>query len=202
MAQEPNNIRNALSGIDRQRSLLKKQFEESEFLPFESKPYKGEYGGSSYQLLTYEKLKVNDLLYKNFINETYGSYENYLQQNRINQSSSVFDPINDYRIDVKIVNKEEAYTSDHISSQEMILEMLSGVCTVFFIKKTNGASRRITGTLEPGFMPTKEHISRKNFFSPLSGERLGIWDINSQSWKSFYIENVFKFIRDESVGTE
>lgn len=197
-----NNIRAALSSMDRQRTQLKKEFEESNFSYIESKPFKGEYGGSDYQLKTYQKLQTNDLLYKNFIQEVYGSYENYLQQYKINQNTNVFDPGVDYRMDVKIVNKEESYTSDHISTHEIILELLSGVCTIFFIKRTDGSSRRLTGTLEPSMLPTKEYAVRKNFFSPMSGDRLGVWDINEQTWKSFYVDSVFKFIRDETVGTE
>lgn len=181
---------------------LSQQFFDSQLPYFESKSYRGEYGGSDYQLRTYSVLEMNDNLYKNFITQNYGSFENYSQRFRINQTTSVYNPLYDYTLDVKIVNESESYTSDHISPQEVILEELSGVCTVFFIKKSDNSIRRITGTLDSKYLPTKEYNTRKNFFTTLPGDRVGIWDINAQQWKSFYMSNVIRFVRDDTVGTE
>jgi hypothetical protein len=82
------------------------------------------------------------------------------------------------------------------------MENLSGVCTIFFTKKTNGMTRRLTCTLNEQYMPTSEFSNRSNFFSPMGGDRIGVWDINEQAWKSFYMSSVFKFVRDDTVGNE
>ncbi len=183
-------------------SRLSDEFSDSVLSKSDSRILAGEYGGSPYQLETYKKNIMRDNLYQNFVKQNYGSFENYLQQNKVNQFSSVYDPTNDFRADVKIITKDEAYTSDHISPQEVIMENLSGVCTIFFIKKTNGAARRITCTLSEEYMPTTEFSKRSSFFSPMSGNRIGVWDINEQAWKSFYMDSVFKFVRDDTVGNE
>ena len=48
---------------------LSQQFFDSQLPYFESKSYRGEYGGSDYQLRTYSVLEMNDNLYKNFITQ-------------------------------------------------------------------------------------------------------------------------------------
>jgi hypothetical protein len=183
-------------------SRLLDEFADSVLSKSDSKMLAGEYGGSLYQIETYKKNLLSDNLYQNFIKQNYGSFDNYLQQNKVNEFSSVYDPTSDFRADVKIITKEASYTSDHISSQEVIMENLSGVCTIFFTKKTNGMTRRLTCTLNEQYMPTSEFSNRSNFFSPMGGDRIGVWDINEQAWKSFYMSSVFKFVRDDTVGNE
>ena len=95
------------------------------------------YRGSDLQKETYAALENDDLAYKQFITRTYGSYENYLSQNRINQNINVYDPLTDYIMDVTVITKDTAYKTDHISTQEVIMENLTGLCTVYFTKKSN-----------------------------------------------------------------
>lgn len=181
---------------------LSDEFADSVLSKSDSKMIAGEYGGSAYQLETYKKIEMQDKLYQNFIKQGYGSFDNYLNQNKINQFSSLFDPMGDYRADVKIITNESAYVSDHISTQEVIMENLSGVCTIFFLKKGDGMARRLTCTLNEEYMPTSEYSRRSNFFSPMAGDRVGVWDVNEQKWKSFYMNTIFKFVRDDTIGTE
>jgi hypothetical protein len=114
---------------------------------------------------------------------------------------AIFDPTTDYIVDVTIIKEDAFYKTNHISSQEIILENLSGVCSVWFTKK-NGSTRRLNCTLDTKYMPGKEFNTRANFFSPMAGDRVGVWDINEQRWKSFYMNNVFKFVRDDTSGIE
>jgi len=165
------------------------------------KSFGGEYSGSRLQKETYEKIQQNDLSYQQYINNTFGSYENYAQQKKLNQTISVFDPNIHYMADVTVVTDEVSYKTDHISPDEVIMEALSGICTVIFVK-SNGEVRRITGTLEKSMIPTKELQTRSGFFSPMGGDRIGIWDINEQTWKSFYMSKLVKFVRDDTIGLE
>lgn len=181
---------------------LTDEFADSVLSRAESKMIAGEYGGSAYQLETYKKIEMQDKLYQNFIKQGYGSFDNYLMQNKINQFSSLYDPISDYRADVKIITKESSYVSDHISAQELIMENLSGVCTVFFLKKKDGTAARLTCTLNEEYMPTSEYPRRTSFFSPMSGDRIGVWDVNEKKWKSFYMNSMFKFVRDDTIDIE
>lgn len=180
---------------------LIQEFNEQNFSFVDSREIVSNYSGSEQQIQNYKRKTFNDKIFNNFIVQNYGSFENYLRAKQINEASTIFDPRTDYRVDVKIVTKDQMLVSDHISVDEVIMELLSGVCTLFFIKK-DGSSRRLTGTLESSYMPSSENNSRSSFFSPMAGNRIGVWDINEQSWKSFYISNLIKFIRDDTVGTE
>lgn len=180
---------------------LIQEFNEQNFSFVDSREIVSNYSGSEQQIQNYKRKTFNDKIFNNFIVQNYGSFENYLRAKQINEASTIFDPRTDYRVDVKIVTKDQMLVSDHISVDEIIMELLSGVCTLFFLKK-DGSSRRLTGTLESSYMPSSENDSRSSFFSPMAGNRIGVWDINEQSWKSFYISNLIKFIRDDTVGTE
>ena len=165
-----------------------------------SKPVQG-YSGSQLQKETYLSLEKDDLLYRQFITRQYGSFDNFMSQTRINQDINVFDPTIDYIIDTTVINENVAYKTDHLSSQELIMENLSGVCTVWF-NKINGNTRRLNCTLDRKYMPSKELNVRAAFFTPMGNDRVGVWDLNTQSWKSFYMSKVFKFVRDDTVGIE
>ena len=160
------------------------------------------YHGSSLQQQTYEDLQKEDIEYQKFIVRTYGSYENFTTIKHINTEADVFDPSSDYIIETSVITNEKELKTDHISSDEVLLEMLSGVCTVFFIKKTTGSSRKLTCTLQEKYIPSTQKKARQNFFSPMAGDRLGVWDLNQRAWKSFYMSNVFKFVRDDTTDLE
>jgi hypothetical protein len=166
-----------------------------------SKAFGGQYTGTALQQEKYQLLEKNDAMYKRFIAENYGSYENFMTQNRIAQASAEFDPRIDHVMDVTIVTSNASYKSDHISSQEVIMEALSGICTVVFMK-VDGSVGRITGTLDMNYIPLSEKETRRNFFTPLAKDRIVMWDINKQGWRSFYMDNAIKFVRDDTTDLE
>jgi hypothetical protein len=81
------------------------------------------------------------------------------------------------------------------------MENLSGVCSIWFLKR-NGNTRRLNCTLSSLSIPSGEFDTRNKFFSPMANARVGVWDLNEQKWKSFYMGNVFRFIRDDSESLE
>ena len=166
-----------------------------------NKSYGGAYSGSRLQAETYEKLEREDMLYDQFIKTTYGSYQNFYAANKINQGSSIYDPTIDYIMDVTVITENESFKTDHISSQEVIMEALSGVCTVVFMKM-DGSVGRITGTLDSKAVPTTERQARRNCVRPLRGDRIVMWDINKQDWRSFYMDRAFRFVRDDTIALE
>lgn len=167
---------------------------------FERK-FGGDYQGSEQQQTTYKNLENQDLLYKQYITQNFGTYENFLRQKKIQTSINVFDPTIHYMMDVTVITDEVAYKTDHISPDQLIMEALSGICTIQFLDKDNNA-KRIVGTLDKKEIPSKELSVRANFFSPLRGDRIGIWDLNKQGWRSFYMNKAFRFVRDDTIGLE
>lgn len=165
------------------------------------KKFGGKYLGSRLQKETYEKIANQDIMYSQYIDDTYGSYENYLQIKKLNENITVFDPTVHYIMDVTVITEEEQYKSDHISPDAVIMEALSGVCTVYYVS-VNGSAKRLNGTLERDLIPTSQYRARANFFSPLPGDRIVMWDLNKQGWSSFYMNKAIKFIRDDTIGLE
>lgn len=166
-----------------------------------SKSFGGEYVGSPLQIGTYKKLESADASYKQFIRQMYGSYENYLRMHRIDEAISVYDPTRDYIMDVTVITENASYKSDHISTQEVIMEALSGVCTIVFMKK-DGSVGRITGTLDPRAIPPSENQTRSQLFFPQKNDRVVMWDLNKQDWRSFYMDRVIRFVRDDTISVE
>jgi hypothetical protein len=191
MAEEENKFNENLSED------ISQKLQENFF----AKEFGGEYSGSRIQYEYYKSLKTKDLEYEKFIEDNYGSYDNYLRVSKVEEGLGIFDPTVDYIIDVQIVTKDKSYRTDHISAEEVIMEALTGICTVIFMK-VNGSVGRITGTLEKKSIPTKQYRVRSQLFSPQKGDRIIMWDINKQDWRSFYMERVIKFIRDDTVGLE
>jgi hypothetical protein len=173
-------------------------------LSYESYSQKGpakQYSGSSYQLETYSKLEKDDALYKAFITQTYGSFENFKNTNKIFTKGNIFDPSVDYSADVTVITEDSYYKTDHISSSEVILEALTGICSFNFLK-LDGTTTKVNGTLDKRYIQGKELTNRSKFFSPLRGDRIVVWDLNKQSWSSFYMNRLFKFVRDDTSGLE
>lgn len=168
---------------------------------FASSPSVVSYRTSPLREETYSSLEKKDLQYEKFITRLYGSYENFLKQSKIYEPIDVFDPTRDYHLDVTVVSESSAYKSDHMSPQEMIMELLNGVCTVWFTK-VNGQTRRLTCTLQANYLPSDARRIRGEFFSPMFGDRIGVWELNEQTWKSFYMNRVFKMVRDDSTSLE
>jgi hypothetical protein len=160
------------------------------------------YTGSSIQKESYNRIEKNDILYKLFIQKNYGSYENFLMAKKLLQDITIFDPSVDYIIDTTVITKDISYKTDHLSTQEVINENLSGVCTVYFTKKTTGTVRRLQCTLNENLVPNSQSAIRSNFFSAGRGDLVGVWDINIQAWRSFYMSSVIKFIRDDTTSIE
>lgn len=159
------------------------------------------YWGSQYQRMQYEELKKKDPLYERFIIQTYGSYANFEQTNKVGEALDVFNPYIDYKIDVTIITNDKFYKTDHISPYEIISEAMSGVCSVDYIT-VKGKANRLVGTLFKKLILPSKAIERTNFFFPLSGNRVGMWDLVKQDWSTFYMNRVIRFVRDDTTGLE
>jgi hypothetical protein len=163
---------------------------------------KQKYNGSDEQIQTYENLENSDPTYARYITSQYGSYQNFLFVNQIQKNfDSVFDPRYDIKTDVTVYTKEKAYKSDHISPNEIIMEGLSGICTIDYLKK-NGNSDRFIGTLNKNIIDSNKSSERVQFFSPLKGNRIVMWNLIKKDWSSFYVGGLIRFVRDDTIGIE
>lgn len=204
MADSIKNIREVLEKLEAQRENaarqrnIAEQMEQSSF----NRPFGGEYSGSKIQEQIYENVFQRDEIYADHIREVYGTYDNYLKTKKIQRPMNVYDPSVDYIIDVNVYTRDAVYRTDHISADQVILEALNGVCTVVFMKVTTGTVGRITGTLEKRYIPNSQYRIRRQLFSPQRGDRIIMWDLNKSDWRSFYMNMVIKFVRDDTTGLE
>jgi len=190
---------------DKQKNLIASINEAMKNDLFVSKFNLGEkqkYNGSDTQLQTYENLESSDPAYAEYIIKQYGSYQNFLFVNQIQRNfDSVFDPRYDIKTDVTVVTKEKSYKSDHISPNEIIMEGLSGICTIDYLRK-NGNSDRFVGTLNKNIIDSNKSSERVQFFGPLKGNRIVMWNLIKKDWSSFFISGLIRFVRDDTIGIE
>ena len=175
---------------------LDNQFIDSNLSSISYQGTRENYLGSEKQKNIVKSLFSSDAEFKDYIEDLYGSFDEY-EKTKISFSSE-FDPASDYTVDVSIISSDQTlYSSDHISPGEVIVELLNGVCTFFYIK-VNGSSGKSTGSLNSKFLPASEYSTRKKFFIPLPSDRIVLWDVEKQQWNSFYMSRLIKFIRDET----
>ena len=147
------------------------------------------------------KSVMKDSEFSDYVKEKYGSYDDYSMQTKLFKNPSIYDPTTDYFMDVTIITEDANYKTDYISPNEIILENISGVCTIWFVKM-DGNTRKLTCTLNEDLMPGLQADQRSNFFGPLAGDRIGVWDLIEKRWKSFYAARAFKFVRDDTTTVE
>jgi len=76
---------------------------------------------------------------------------------------------------------------------EIMEQLQSGTCTLFFYKITDGSFRRMRCTLQGvSAVPTK--YNRQGV--------IAVWDLDANQWRSFYPNRVFKLIRNEKTDIQ
>ena len=163
---------------------------------------KQKYQGSEEQLKTYENLEMNDPGYSRYIIQTYGSFQNFLRLSQIYRNPyAVFDPRTDFKSDVTVITQNKFFKADHISPNELIMEALTGKCTVDYLDK-NGYARKMVATLNKTVIPSGKMAERYNFFNPLQNNRIVLFDLVKNDWSSFFMKNMVRFVRDDTLGIE
>lgn len=79
------------------------------------------------------------------------------------------------------------------SVQEILQELNSGICTLFFYKITNGTLRRMRCTLQ-GVSSVQTKYNRPGV--------VAVWDLDASQWRSFYANRVFKLVRNEKTDIQ
>jgi hypothetical protein len=206
LSTENQDLTNAISSTPEETSDLEQKL-DTEFTSdtVSYQEYKGEraeYRGSLDQQSKYQKLLESDQRFKDYIIKTYGSFENFKIQKNLRFSASVYNPLVDYPVSCTVItDRNTIYTTDHISTGELLMEAIDGICTFHYIK-VDGSSGKSTGTLSSKYVPDSQDDYRTSFFTPLRGDRIIIWDIYKQKWNSFYMSRLWKFTRDDTTELE
>ena len=82
------------------------------------------------------------------------------------------------------------YSPESLSRENIELSLKRGKFLVDFTK-VNGDQRKLLCTLSQKFMPRAEfNVSRASAKRQKPTETLSVWDLESESWKSFRINSV------------
>jgi len=182
---------------EKEKSELLNSFLQSDF---NSPSYRGpakDYMQSEERKNKYEELTKEDDSLSEFLRSVYGSSETFFEFNKDLQSARIFSPGVDFNIEVEIVTKNDYYKSNFISSSEMFFEILGGVCTVQYYK-TDGRADQMVVTLKRELVPSSQHGTRLDAFQSLGKNRLLVWNLQKEKWASFYVQNVVRFVRDDT----
>lgn len=171
---------------------------------FNSPSYRGvpdDYIRSPLRKQRYTDTPKEDDTFAEYVKQKFGSIENFFLFNEQLRNERIYDPLNDYDIEVEIITSEQFLKSNFISSSEMFMEILGGVCTVQYFKK-NGNAAQIVTTLKKSLIPSSEHSTRESAFRFFGDKRVLVWDLTKQGWSSFYMSNVRRFVRDDTSGLQ
>lgn len=156
---------------------------------------------SNYRNEIYMSISKSDSDFNLYLKNLYGSVENFFEMNQDLVQNKTFNPNTDFHAEVVIITEENYYKSDFISTNEVILEMLNGICTVDYFQKDGNISRLNT-TLSSKFIPYSQNDIRNSAFGGLYGRRILCWDLVKQKWASFYMRGMVRFVRDETSDLE
>ena len=95
--------------------------------------------------------------------------------------------------------------------EQLYTELEKSECTVYFYKTTDGSARKMRCTLNQTSFSDKYRSNKQiknlilSYFSSGKHGKQGlvaVWDLDAQSWRSFYLNRVFKLIRNEQTRAE
>jgi hypothetical protein len=106
---------------------------------------------------------------------------------------SILRKIDQQRVEIREKNTISPTQIINPTSSELVQQLQTGDCTVFFYKKTDGTSRRMKCTLKDR-EPVPSIFNRP--------EVMVVWDLDHNNWRSFYPSRVYKLIRNENTEME
>lgn len=124
---------------------------------------------------------------------------------------SILRHIDDQRI--KIREKQDIVSSEIMdpTPEEIYDQLQKGICTLFFYKMTDGTARRMRCTLQQSYFSKKyrtnksvRKVIKENFENGKHGKHglVPVWDMDHNGWKSFYLNRVYRLVRDEQTDAE
>ena len=80
---------------------------------------------------------------------------------------------------------------------EILELLLSGEVRVVFRKKTNGLLRNLLATLNKDDIPPEQYSTLASVLQNTSSDLVVAWDIETNDWRSFYLNTVVDIFRTE-----
>lgn len=157
-----------------------------------------DYMSSELKKQKYENLAREDKNFEEFVQLKYGSLENFYNFNPQLKEERLYNPLTDYSMEVEIITEEEYLKTNFLSSPELFMEVIGGITTIQYIK-TDGNVAQLTGTLKKSFVPSSQYETRDKAFNFFGGKKILLWDLTKQGWSSVYIQNIKRFIRDDTT---
>lgn len=146
----------------------------------------------------YDSLAKEDDNFEEFVKIKYGSLENFYKFNPQLKEERIYNPLTDYDMEVEIITEDEYLKTNFLSSQELFMEVIGGITTIQYLK-VDGNAAQITGTLKKSFVPSSQYETRDKAFSFFGGKKILLWDLTKQGWSSVYIQNIKRFVRDDTT---
>lgn len=106
---------------------------------------------------------------------------------------SILRKIDKQRMDIREKNTISPVTIINPTQSELVDQLKTGHCTVFFYKITDGTSRKMRCTLKDKEPEASVYTSPKV---------LVVWDLELGAWRSFYPERVYRLVRNEETDVE
>lgn len=160
-----------------------------------------DYLNSDHRKEMYKNLSKKDRMFSEYLRGFYGSIENFFSINDSLLNNKIYDPTIDYISEVVVVTKDTIFKSGFISQSELILETLGGICTIEFLR-VDGRADKIVCTLSSDLMSDTQEEVRYSAFAGLPNGRVLVWNLLKGGWSSFYMSNLFRFVRDDTSGLE
>jgi hypothetical protein len=107
--------------------------------------------------------------------------------------TKIIKEVDDSSIKKKEVEDITSIIIDNPAPQDIINELRSGECTLFFYKITNGEFRKMRCSLTEE-TPVPSKYNRQGV--------IVVWDLDASQWRSFYPNRVFRLIRDEQTDAQ
>ena len=80
---------------------------------------------------------------------------------------------------------------------EILNLLLSGEVRIVFRKKTNGLLRNLLATLNKDDIPPEQYSTLASVLQNTSSDLIVVWDIESNDWRSFYLNTVVDMFTTE-----
>lgn len=160
-----------------------------------------DYNSSKYRIEKYKNLPYNDEKFQSFLTQIYGSVDNFFDFNQELTRDKLYNPESDYIAEVTVITSEEYYKTNFISSIETFFEIVGGICTIEYFK-VDGRAAKIIGTLQEKYIPSSQQDARVKSFKYAGSERILVWDLQKQGWSSFYMNNLRRFVKDDTSGLQ
>jgi|TARA_Y100001938_G_C7982264_1_gene375023 hypothetical protein len=78
-------------------------------------------------------------------------------------------------------------------NEELLNILSAGEVRVIFRKRTNRLIRSLLCTLNPKMIPPEHLDVFSSIMTNLSENRFIVWDIESNDWRSFYLDSIIDF---------